>query len=91
MVSMGASTGAPTAVDVGTLNAKGSLFLTRPSLVAHATDVSEYQERAKDVIAAATEGIFSTQIWRAFPLKDAAAAHEAVEGGQSAGPIILKP
>jgi NADPH:quinone reductase len=42
LVSIGASSGSPPPVEVGTLNAKGSLFLTRPGLPAHATDVEEY-------------------------------------------------
>ncbi|MGO4567989.1 quinone oxidoreductase [Rhizobium sp. 2YAF20] len=91
MVSLGASTGSPPPFDLKMLVTKGSLFLTRPSLAAHATNIAEYRQRAADVIDAAAEGIFSTKIWREFPLKDAAAAHEALESGQSAGPIILKP
>lgn len=91
MVSFGASTGAPPPVDVGTLNAKGSLYLTRPGLAAHATDVNEYRERAADVLDAASEGIFSTDFWREFPLNEAGAAHAAIESGKSRGPVILRP
>jgi NADPH:quinone reductase len=43
LASIGASSGAPPPIDVETLNAKGSLFLTRPSLAAHSTDVAEYR------------------------------------------------
>lgn len=91
MVSFGASTGAPPPVEVGTLNAKGSLYLTRPGLAAHATDVNEYRKRAADVLGAALNGVFSTTFSKEFPLSEAAAAHEAIESGQSNGPVILRP
>jgi NADPH2:quinone reductase len=91
LASIGASTGAPPPIEVGTLNAKGSLFLTRPGLAAHATDLAEYRGRAEDVFAAVTSGIIKPSVWKTFPLAEAAAAHAALEGGASAGPILLKP
>jgi NADPH:quinone reductase len=90
MVSFGASSGAPDPVAVGTL-AKGSLFLTRPGLGAHATELGEYHHRADAVIGAVTAGVIKPATWRVFSLSDAAAAHAALEGGQSAGAILLKP
>ena len=45
LVSICASSGAPPAVQVSTLNAKGLLFLPRPGLAHHATDLAEYRER----------------------------------------------
>ncbi|MGZ2376913.1 zinc-binding dehydrogenase [Sinorhizobium medicae] len=83
MVSIGASTGAPPPVEVGTLKAMGSLFLTRPGLAAH--------ERAADVLEAATKGMFPTAFWKEFPLNEATAAHEAIQSGQASGPVILRP
>jgi NADPH:quinone reductase len=91
MVSIGASTGAPPPVEVGTLNAKGSLFLTRPGLAAHATDIDEYRERVLDVFDAVQRGIIKPSIWKTYALSDAAAAHEALEQGRSAGAIVLRP
>jgi NADPH2:quinone reductase len=91
LASIGASTGAPPPIEVGTLNAKGSLFLTRPGLAAHATDITEYRERAEDVFAAVSDGVIKPSAWKAFSLADAAGAHAALESGGSAGPILLKP
>ncbi|MXQ14225.1 quinone oxidoreductase family protein [Microvirga makkahensis] len=91
LASIGASTGAPPPIEVGTLNAKGSLFLTRPGLAAHATDLAEYRGRAEDVFSAVRSGIIRPLAWRTFALAEAAAAHAALEGGASAGPILLKP
>ena len=54
MVSIGASGGASDPIAVASLNAKGSLFLTRPGLVGHATDLAEYHARADAVLSAVT-------------------------------------
>ncbi|NBA98468.1 quinone oxidoreductase [Pseudomonas sp. R5(2019)] len=91
MVSFGTSSGAPSPVELATLNAKGSLFLTRPSLAAHTASVAEYQERARDVLAAVEAGIITPRIWGSYSLADAALAHADLESGRSSGAIILKP
>jgi NADPH2:quinone reductase len=91
MVSFGASSGAPAAVELATLNSKGSLFLTRPSLAAHTATAAEYQARAQDVLAAVAAGIIQPHIWASYPLADAALAHADLETGRSSGAIILKP
>lgn len=91
MVSLGASSGAPDPVAIGTLNAKGSLFLTRPGLGAHATDVGEYRQRAEAVFGAVTDGVIKPATWRVYALSEAAAAHTALETGKSEGAILLKP
>ena len=91
MVSFGASSGAPSALEVATLNAKGSLFVTRPSLAAHTATTAEYQQRAQDVLAAVAQGIITPRIWRSYPLAEAAAAHADLQAGRSSGAIVLKP
>ncbi|MFD2641909.1 quinone oxidoreductase family protein [Pseudomonas japonica] len=91
MVSFGASSGAPAAVEMATLNSKGSLFVTRPSLAAHTATAEEYQARAADVLAALDAGIISARIWGRYALADAAQAHADLESGQSSGAIILTP
>jgi NADPH:quinone reductase len=91
MVSFGASSGAPDPVAVGTLNAKGSLFLTRPGLAAYATALGEYHQRADAVLSAVTTGIIKPATWKVFSLSEAAAAHAALESGKSAGAILLEP
>lgn len=91
MVSFGASSGAPAPVEMGTLNSKGSLFLTRPSIVAHTATAAEYQERAADVLAALASGIITPRIWGSYALEDAAQAHADLESGKSSGAIVLRP
>ncbi|MCU1732265.1 MULTISPECIES: quinone oxidoreductase family protein [unclassified Pseudomonas] len=91
MVSFGASSGAPAPVEMATLNSKGSLFITRPSLAAHTATHAEYQERAADVLAAVSAGIITPRIWARYALADAAQAHADLESGRSSGAIILTP
>lgn len=91
LVSFGASSGAPSAVEMATLNAKGSLFVTRPSLAAHTATDAEYQQRAQDVLAAVAQGIITPRIWRSYPLAEAATAHADLQAGRSSGAIVLKP
>jgi NADPH2:quinone reductase len=90
MVSIGASSGLPDPVSIATLN-KNSLFLTRPGLAAHATDVEEYRERAHDVLDAVRQSIIEPAISRTFALAEAADAHRALEQGGAGGTLILKP
>ncbi|SDB11761.1 NADPH2:quinone reductase [Pseudomonas sp. NFACC23-1] len=91
MVSFGASSGAPQAVEVGLLNAKGSLFLTRPSIAAHTSSVEEYQARADDVLAALQAGIIEPAVWKTYPLENAAQAHADLESGRASGTLLLTP
>lgn len=91
MVSFGASSGAPAPVEVSQLNAKGSLFLTRPSLAAHTATPEEYQMRAQAVIDALKEGIIAPRVWKTYPLSEAGQAHADLESGRSQGTILLIP
>ena len=91
MVSYGISSGVPDPVAVGTLNAKGSLYLTRPGLAAHVATAESYQERAKDVIDAIAKGIIKAHVSKTYPLKDAGKAQEDIEQGHSKGSIVLIP
>lgn len=91
MVSFGISSGVPDPVAVGTLNAKGSLYLTRPSLVAHVATADAYQERAADVLDALARGIIKSHVAMTYALKDAAKAQQDIENGRSRGSIVLLP
>ncbi|MCP3751941.1 quinone oxidoreductase [Pseudomonas sp. SBB6] len=91
LVSCGMASGAPPAIELSTLNAKGSLFITRPSLAAHTATAAEYQQRAGEVLAAVAAGIIRPQICKRYALVDAAMAHEDLQYGRSQGAIILTP
>ncbi|HEF4760244.1 TPA: quinone oxidoreductase [Pseudomonas putida] len=89
LVSFGMASGAIPAMEVGVLNAKGSLFLTRPSLAAHTATAQEYQARAADVLQAIAAGIIQPRVWRRYPLADVDLAHADLESGRSQGAIVL--
>ncbi len=91
LVSFGATSGVPPAVEVATLNAKGSLFLTRPSLAAHTANPEEYRLRAQAVLRAHADGVIQPQVWRRYPLAEAAVAHTDLLEGRSQGALVLLP
>jgi NADPH2:quinone reductase len=77
------------AFDPQLLSAKGSLFLTRPTLGHYAADRAELLQRAGDVLSAVGAGRLKIRIERIYPLKDAAAAQRELEGRKTTGKVIL--
>ena len=91
MVLFGHSSGAVPPLDVQLLNLKGSLFLTRPSLVHYIASRVELQQRASDLFDWIGAGKLRLRVEFEFPLKDAAAAHAALEGRKTTGKVLLIP
>ena len=74
-----------------TLNAKGSLFLTRPSLFHYVAKREELETRANDVLGWVSAGELDVRIDSALPLTEASEAHRRLEGRKTAGKVLLKP
>ena len=91
MVLYGQSSGPVGAFDPAVLGAKGSLFLTRPSLFAYAASREDLQQRAGDVLGWIRDGKLKVRMEFEFPLKDAAEAHRALEGRRTTGKVLLVP
>ena len=91
MVLFGASSGAVPPLDPQILNAKGSLFLTRPYLGHYTADRAELSWRVTDVFHWIAAGELKVRIDKTFPLSEAAEAHRYLEGRQSKGKILLIP
>ncbi len=91
MVLYGQSSGPVPPFDLGILNAKGSLFVTRPSLAHHIATQDELQSRARDLFEWILSGKLKLRIDRTFPLREAARAHEALETRQTTGKVLLLP
>jgi NADPH:quinone reductase len=91
MVLFGQSSGAVPPVDPQTLNRKGSLFLTRPSLGAYVANRQELSWRAADLFSWMSAGTLSVRIDRTWPLTEAAQAHRYMEAGQTRGKVLLIP
>ncbi|HET7341157.1 MAG TPA: quinone oxidoreductase [Methylomirabilota bacterium] len=87
----GQSSGPIGPFDVAQLGAKGSLFLTRPSLNAYAAAREELVQRAADVLGWIRDGKLKLRMELEFPLKDAPEAHRALEGRRTTGKVLLVP
>ncbi len=91
MALYGQSSGPIGAFDPQTLNAKGSLFLTRPSLGHYIATREELVQRATELAGWITSGKLRLRMEFEFPLKDAAEAHRALEGRKTTGKVLLVP
>jgi NADPH2:quinone reductase len=91
MVLFGQSSGAVPPLDPQVLNAKGALFLTRPTLGFYTADRQELLSRTNDLFAWMASGELKVRIDRTFPLAQAAEAHRYMEGRQSKGKVLLIP
>ena len=91
MVLFGASSGAVAPIDPQTLNAKGSIFLTRPFIAHYIADRAELLGRVNDLFKWIAAGELKVRIDKTFPLTKAAEAQRYLEGRQSKGKIILMP
>jgi NADPH2:quinone reductase len=87
----GQSSGPVPPFDPNTLNAKGSLFLTRPSLAHYCSTREELLWRAGDVLGWVSSGELRIRVDRAYPLAEAAQAHRDLEGRHTAGKLLLIP
>jgi NADPH:quinone reductase len=91
MVSYGNASGPVPAIEPLLLSRKGSLFLTRPTLVNYIATREELDARAHDLFTWISEGNLDVHIDRRVPLADAADAHRALEGRETSGKVLLIP
>lgn len=91
MVLFGQSSGPVPPLSPQVLNAKGSLFLTRPSLGHYTADRAEILSRAGDLFRWMATGELRVQIDQVFPLAEAAEAHRYLEGRKTRGKLLLIP
>jgi NADPH2:quinone reductase len=91
MVLYGQSSGPVPPFDLAQLGAKGSLFITRPSLAHYTLTREELLQRSGDVLGWILAGQLRLRIDQTFPLQDAGAAHRRLEGRQSTGKLLLVP
>ena len=91
MVLYGAASGPVGPFDLQTLNAKGSLFVTRPSLNHHIAAREELLQRAGELAGWIRDGKLKLRMEFEFALKDAAEAHRALEGRKTTGKVLIIP
>ncbi len=91
MVSFGQASGAIPALDISILSAKGSLFLTRPSLMTYTARREDLLAHADDLFAVVASGAVKISIDQTYALVDAAQAHRDLEARKTTGSTILIP
>ena len=91
MVSFGQASGSVPAFDPSILAAKGSLFLTRPSLMAYTAKREDLLDHARDLFGVVESGVVKIEIKQTYPLSEAARAHRDLEARKTTGSTILIP
>jgi len=91
LVSFGQSSGSVPPLDIGLLAQKGSLFLTRPSLMTYTEKREDLEAHARDLFEVLQNGAVKIEISQTFPLKEAAEAHRALESRKTTGSCLLMP
>ena len=91
MVTYGNASGPVDPFPPGILAAKGSLFVTRPTLGHYTRTAEELQETADDLFKVLQSGAVKVHINQRFALKDAGQAQDALTGKKTTGATILIP
>jgi NADPH2:quinone reductase len=91
MVLFGQSSGKVPPFDTQTLAAKGSLFLTRPTLFAYVAAREELLARAREVMGWVQDGSLRLRVDAEVPLARVADAHRRLEGRETSGKVLLIP
>jgi NADPH2:quinone reductase len=90
MVSYGNASG-PVTTDIGILAAKGSLYLTRPTLATYTAKREDLEAHASALFDVVARGAVTIRVNQSFPLRDAAEAHRALESRKTTGSTVLVP
>ncbi len=91
MVLFGQSSGPVPPFDLNLLNAKGSIYVTRPTLAHYTATPEELSWRSGDLFNWIAEQRLRVRVDRTFHLHEAANAHKALEGRKTKGKILLTP
>ena len=91
LANFGNASGKAPPVDLGVLAAKGSLYVTRPTLFTHLSTREATQAMADDLFAVVSSGAVKIPVERRYALADAAQAHRDLEARLTTGCSILLP
>ena len=91
LVSFGQSSGKIDPFDIGILSAKGSLYVTRPTLMTYTASRADLERSAQALFDVVAGGAVRITVNQTFPLAEAANAHRALESRQTTGSTILVP
>lgn len=91
MVLFGQSSGKPDPIDPGLLSGKGSLYLTRPTIMTYTSEAAELAASAESLFEVMSSGAVKADVNQEYPLSDAAAAHADLEARRTTGATVLIP
>ena len=89
MVTFGQSSGPIAPFELGLLSAKGSLFVTRPTLMTYTAKREDLLAHARDLFSVVESGAVKIEIRQTYPLSDAARAHRDLEARKTTGSTIF--
>jgi NADPH:quinone reductase len=91
LVSFGNASGPVKNFDVGLLAARGSLYLTRPTLVSYTSTDADFRTTAQDVVDVVASGQVKVRVNQRYALADAAQAHADIAARKTTGTTVLVP
>jgi NADPH2:quinone reductase len=91
MVTYGNASGPVSPIEPLLLSTKGSLFLTRPTLMAYTATRADLELSANALLDVVTRGVVKISVNHTYPLKEAAQAHRDLEGRKTTGSVVLIP
>lgn len=91
LVEFGNASGKPEPFDVNLLSAKGSLFLTRPTLFTYTAERTDLLAGAAALFDVIRRGVVKVHVSLRLPLREAADAHRRLEARETSGSIVLLP
>ena len=91
LVSFGNASGPVKALDLGLLAARGSLYVTRPTLMTYTASDEDLTETAEDLVAMVASGKVSIPVNQRYALADVVQAHRDLESRKTTGTTILIP
>lgn len=91
MVSYGSASGAVPPFDILILSQKGSLFLTRPTLMTYTAKREDLLKSAAELFSVVKKGAVKISVNQTYPLKEAAQAHRDLESRKTTGSTVLLP
>jgi NADPH2:quinone reductase len=91
LVSFGNASGPVPPFELSVLAQKGSLYVTRPTLVTYTATRADLEAAARDLFEVVLSGKVKIEIYRTYPLRDAQQAHRDLESRKTTGSLLLIP
>jgi NADPH2:quinone reductase len=91
MVSFGNASGAPDPLDLQVLSNKGSLFITRPTLLTYTATPEDLRQSSEDLFSRILDGDIRVEVNQRYPLAEVQQAHRDLEARKTTGSTVLLP